>query len=453
MTLTAVRKDTRALTMTTEAEFDATPERVWQLWADPRQLERWWGPPSYPATVNAHDLRPGGRVEYHMTGPSGDQPKGYWDVDEVDPPRSIVFRDGFANDDGTANTDLPGTESRVTIREIGRGRTRMSIQSIFPSAEAMEQLLAMGMEEGLSQAVGQIDAILAGGGVEPETHTLRVPGAVLTYDIRRNGSSSEPVLLTIASPMGAAGFVSLARRFSDRTVVTYDPRGAERSTKVDDTSETTPDEHADDLRRLIDALGAGPVDLFANSGGAVNALALVAKHPELVRTLVAHEPPIAQIVADREAALAASRDIHETYQRSGMGPAMAKFIALVMHKGEISADYVDRPAPDPAMFGLPTEDDGSRNDVLLAQNLVSSTHFKPDFDALRAASTRIVIAVGVESEGELARRGGEAVAERLGTQPEIFPSNHAGFLGGEYGQTGDPDAFAAKLREVLASRA
>jgi uncharacterized protein YndB with AHSA1/START domain len=161
MTLTAVEKNPETLTMTVSAEFEASADRVWQLWADPRQLERWWGPPTYPATVDAHDLRPGGRVAYHMTGPAGDQPRAYWDVLETDPPRSLVFRDQFANNDGTPNTELPGTTSRVTIKEIGDGRTRMAIESIFPSREAMEKLLAMGMEEGLAQAVGQIDAILA----------------------------------------------------------------------------------------------------------------------------------------------------------------------------------------------------------------------------------------------------------------------------------------------------
>jgi uncharacterized protein YndB with AHSA1/START domain len=161
MTVTAVRKDPAALTLTLDAEFEASPERVWQLWADPRQLERWWGPPTYPATFTAHDLRSGGRVEYHMTGPEGDQPRGYWEVIEVDPPRRIVFRDGFANPDGTPSTELPVNEGRVTITDIGDGRTRMSIQSIFPTAAAMEQVLAMGMEQGLKQAVGQIDAILA----------------------------------------------------------------------------------------------------------------------------------------------------------------------------------------------------------------------------------------------------------------------------------------------------
>ena len=163
MTVTAIHKDPKSLTMTLTAEFDATAERVWQLWADPRQLERWWGPPTYPATFTKHELTPGARVEYHMTGPEGDQPKGYWDVDEVDPPHRLVVRDGFANEDGTPNDGLPVGVMRVTIEEAGDGRTRMFILSEFPSTEAMEQILGMGMEEGLRDAVGQIDAILAEG--------------------------------------------------------------------------------------------------------------------------------------------------------------------------------------------------------------------------------------------------------------------------------------------------
>jgi uncharacterized protein YndB with AHSA1/START domain len=161
VTVTAVHKDPARLTMTLTAEFEATPERVWDLWADPRQLERWWGPPAYPATFTRHDLRVGSRVEYHMTGPSGDQPHGYWDILEADPPRSLVFRDGFANDDGTPNEDFPRTEGRVRIEAIDGHHTRMFIESRFPTAEALEQLLAMGMEQGLTEAVGQIDAILA----------------------------------------------------------------------------------------------------------------------------------------------------------------------------------------------------------------------------------------------------------------------------------------------------
>ena len=285
----------------------------------------------------------------------------------------------------------------------------------------------------------------------PTMHTIDVPGASITYDVRRNDSATGPALLIIGSPMGAAGFTTLAGHFTDRTVVTYDPRGVERSKKTHDTSESTPDQHADDVHRVIAALGAGPVDLFASSGGAVNALALVARHPEDVRILVAHEPPTAQVLPDREPAFAATEDIQRTYQRSGFGPAMAKFIALVSFKGLIPADYVDQPAPDPAMFGLPTTDDGSRNDPLVGQNIITCTHYEPDFDALRAASTRIVLAAGAESEGELAHRGAEAVAERLGITPVTFPSGHGGFLGGEYGQTAEPEAFAAKLREVLSA--
>lgn len=285
--------------------------------------------------------------------------------------------------------------------------------------------------------------------IQSTTHTLNVPGATLTYDVRPNATTSEPVVLLIGSPMGAAGFGTLASHFADRTVVTYDPRGTERSTRTDPASPATPEQHADDLHQLILALDAGPVDLFASSGGAVNALALVQRHPEQVRTLVAHEPALLQILPDREAALAAVRAVHETYMRSGFGAGMAKFIALVQIKGPVPADWADQPGPDPAMFGLPSADDGSRTDVLMAQNMTSSTHYEPDFDALRRASTRIVIAAGSESEGELANRGAHAVAQRLGTTPVIFPSGHGGFLGGEYGQSGEPDAFAAKLREVL----
>jgi uncharacterized protein YndB with AHSA1/START domain len=170
VTVTAVQKDTTELTMTVVAEFAASPERVWQLWADPRQLERWWGPPTYPATFDSHELRPGGRVTYHMTGPSGDQPRGYWEVDAVQPPHRLTYRDGFLHDDGSVNPDLPMVTALVTIEDAGNGQARMSIENHFPSTEAMEQLLAMGMEEGMKQAVGQIDAILMEDAVAQPSH-------------------------------------------------------------------------------------------------------------------------------------------------------------------------------------------------------------------------------------------------------------------------------------------
>jgi pimeloyl-ACP methyl ester carboxylesterase len=285
---------------------------------------------------------------------------------------------------------------------------------------------------------------------EPKTHTLEAPGAVLHYDVRSNDASTEPVLLMIGSPMGAGGFVTMAGHFTDRTVVTYDPRSSERSKRTDGGLETTPDEHADDLHRLISALDAGPVDIFASSGGAVNALALVAKHPEQVRTLVAHEPPAAQEVPDREPALAACAGVRQTYYQSGFGPAMAKFIALVSLQGPVPEGYADQPGPDPAMFGLTTEDDGSRDDALTGQNIITCTHYQHDFAALRTAPAHIVIGVGEESAQMLAGRAAVAVAQRLGTEAVTFPGGHDGFLGGEYGGMGKPDAFAATLREVLA---
>ena len=289
------------------------------------------------------------------------------------------------------------------------------------------------------------------------TYTLEVPGATLTYDVRPNDASTERPLFLIGTPMGASGFTTLSSHFGDRTVVTYDPRGTERSVLTDAASPITPEIHADDLHRIIQEAGRGPVDLFASSGGAVNALALVAKHPEDVHTLVAHEPPLASLLPDREHALAACRAIYDTYMQKGANAGMAHFIAVVSHRGPFTAEVAAQPAPDPAMFGMPTEDDGDRSDAMLAKTILTIPSYEPDFDALRDAPTRIVMAAGEESggasEGEMACRASFAVANRLGTEPVIFPGGPGGFLGGEYGQSGKPDEFAAKLREVLSARA
>jgi pimeloyl-ACP methyl ester carboxylesterase len=279
---------------------------------------------------------------------------------------------------------------------------------------------------------------------EPKTQTLDLPGATLTYDIREARSeSTEPLLLMIGAPMDASGFTTLAGQFPDRTVLTYDPRGVGRSPRADGVAGAMPSEHAEDLHRLISELDAGPVDIFASSGGAVNALALVARHPEEVRTLVAHEPPLATVLPDREEALAVTEDIHETYVRDGFGSAMAKFIAFTSVRGPTPRDFPNH-ASNPADLGLPTEDDGSRDHPLLGPHMVYVSHYEPDFDSLREASTRIVIAGGAESEGTFPCRAALAVAERLGSEAVIFPSHHGGF-----GQQGDPDAFAATLRRVL----
>ncbi|MFI6832291.1 alpha/beta fold hydrolase [Kribbella sp. NPDC050241] len=285
---------------------------------------------------------------------------------------------------------------------------------------------------------------------EATTRTIDVPGAVLTYDIRPGSDGDKTPLVMVAAPMAAAGFTTLAGHFTDRTVVTYDPRRSERS-KLTTDADPTPETHADDIHRVIQvAVGPGPVDVLASSGGAVNMLAFVAAHPEVVRTLVAHEPPLVSALPDRETALAAVHDVRDTYERDGLGPGMAKFLGLIMHTGEVPADWTDRPAPDPAQFGLPTEDDGSREDPMLGHgHIVNTTGYEPDYAAIKAAPTRVVLAYGIESDGLITQRAAIAVAEALGVEPTRFPSDHGGFLGGEYGQTGDPDSFGARLREVL----
>ncbi len=160
MTVTDVVQDAEALTLTVTAEFTAAVERVWQIWADPRLLERWWGPPSYPATVVEHDLRPGGRVSYYMTGPEGEKYPGWWEVTAVDAPRSLDFQDGFADDGGTPDPNMPVTTTHVEIVDAGNGSSRMTLVSKSGSLEAMQKLLDMGMVEGFTTAVAQIDDLL-----------------------------------------------------------------------------------------------------------------------------------------------------------------------------------------------------------------------------------------------------------------------------------------------------
>jgi len=282
------------------------------------------------------------------------------------------------------------------------------------------------------------------------TRTLDVPGAVLTYDVAEPASppAARPLLL-VGSPMGAAGFGTLRGFFGDRVVVTYDPRGVERSVLTPDAEPATPRTHADDLHRVVAALDAGPVDVFASSGGAVNALAWVTEHPDDVVTLVAHEPPLPSVLPDAAEATAAMHALSGTYARDGWGHAMAGFLALVAHEGPVPADWTQRPAPDPAALGLPVDDDGSRDDPLFAVNLLTLPAYELDVDALRTAATRVVVAVGAESGENLAARGARAVAALLGDGATVLPGDHGGFLGGEYGQTGVPDRFGPALRTLV----
>jgi pimeloyl-ACP methyl ester carboxylesterase len=280
---------------------------------------------------------------------------------------------------------------------------------------------------------------------------LETPEADIAYDVHGPlpPADGRPPLVMIGQPMEADGFATLASHFPDRTVVTYDPRGLGRSTRKDGRVDNTPTDQAEDVHALIEELGAGPVELFASSGGAVTALALVAAHPGDVSTLVAHEPPLIPVLPDAEAAERARAGFRDAYEAKGWGAGMATFMAMTSWRGEFTDEYFAQPAPDPAQFGMPSEDDGSRDDPLLSDRSWAVSSYRPDVDALAAAPTRVVIAVGEESEGTFTGRSAVATAELLGQQANVFPSHHGGFLGGEFGYAGQPEAFARKLRDVL----
>ena len=283
------------------------------------------------------------------------------------------------------------------------------------------------------------------------THRLDTGDADIVYDVRGPLPTADgrPPLFMIGQPMDASGFSTLASYFPDRTVITYDPRGLGRSVRRDGRVDHTPAVQAEDVHAVIAALGAGPVEIFASSGGAVTALALVAAHPDDVTCLVAHEPPLIPVLPDAEAAERARAGVRDVYEARGSGAGMAAFIAMTSWQGAFTDDYFARPAPDPAQFGMPAEDDGSRDSPLLSDRSWAVSGYRPDADALAAAPTRVVIAVGEESTGVFTGRTSVATAELLDQQPTVFPSHHGGFLGGEHGYAGQPEAFADRLREVL----
>jgi pimeloyl-ACP methyl ester carboxylesterase len=232
-------------------------------------------------------------------------------------------------------------------------------------------------------------------------------------------------------------------------VVTYDPRGLGRSTRKDGRLDHAPTVQADDVHAVIEALGAGPVEMFASSGGAVTALALVAAHPHDVTILVAHEPPLIPVLPDAAAAERARAEVRDVYEAKGSGAGMAAFIAMTSWRGEFTDEYFAQPPVDPAAFGMPSADDGSRDDPLLSDRSWAISSYRPNFDALAAAPTRVVMAVGEESQNMFTGRTSQAAAELLGQHATVFPSHHGGFLGGEHGYAGQPEAFALKLRDVL----
>jgi pimeloyl-ACP methyl ester carboxylesterase len=273
-------------------------------------------------------------------------------------------------------------------------------------------------------------------GPDAVAQSLDVPGARLYYE--RQGAG--PLLLMIGSPMDSTGFAGLARALAARyTVVTYDPRGIGHSTREDSSQDVTPEQQADDVHRLLSALGGGPAHVFGSSGGATVGLALVTAHPGQVRTLVAHEPPVIELLPDRDQVVAQIDDIYATYRADGPDKAMAMFMA---HAGLAQESGAPRWQPSPEQLATMR----AATEVFLAHLLRPTTHFRPDLAVLRAAPARIVVGVGAASEGQLARRCAVALADRLGTPAVEFPGGHAGFVA-------LPDQCGQVLDQVLTESA
>jgi pimeloyl-ACP methyl ester carboxylesterase len=287
------------------------------------------------------------------------------------------------------------------------------------------------------------------------TQTLELPDVDLVYDVHGPIPTTDgrPLLFMIGQPMQADGFADLAAQFPDRTVVTYDPRGLGRSSvRRDGRDDQTPQDQADDLHALKEHLAQGKVDVFGSSGGAVAGLTWVERHPDDIATLLAHEPPsIWALPQDAEAADRALQAVRQSYQDKGFGAGMAGFMGLTMWQGEFGDDYFAQPAPDAAMFGLPTEDDGSRDDMLLSDRAITVTRYAYNVDAIVASPARVVIGVGEETGDSMPARTGRAVADLLDSEPVVFPSHHGGFVGGgpENPYAGKPEEFGIVLRKVL----
>ncbi|GAA1227330.1 alpha/beta hydrolase [Kitasatospora nipponensis] len=285
------------------------------------------------------------------------------------------------------------------------------------------------------------------------THTLTTADADIAYDLHGPPPSADGVrpLVMIGQPMTAEGFTALAFYFPDRPVVTYDPRGLGRSVRKDGRVDNDPAVQAADLHALVVELGVGPVDVFASSGGAVTALAWVTTHPEDIVVLVDHEPPLLSVLPDAAAAERGFERIRDAYDAGGFGPGMAAFIGYTSWQGEITDEFLAQPLPDPAQFGMQMPDDGARDSPLLSDRSWAIIRYQPDIEALRAAPTRIVTAVGEESAGVLTDRTSRALAALLGQEVVVFPSHHGGFQDASGGYPGQPEAFAKTLREVLAA--
>jgi pimeloyl-ACP methyl ester carboxylesterase len=289
---------------------------------------------------------------------------------------------------------------------------------------------------------------------ETQHHHLDVPGAKIYYEVRGSG----PLLLVVGQPMTSEPFGPLADLLAeDHTVVTYDPHGLGQSTVDDPSQPITPEVEADDLARIIDAVGGGPADVFGTSGGAVAGLALAAHQPDKVRTLIAHEPPVTELVEDAPHIRAAVDEVEDAYEQYGSGAGWGKFVSLVMHDGlvpETGPAPATWPPPGQADQGSeteqtqpePNEKQEADNALFFLRMLKPFTRYEPQVEALRAGAPRVVVAVGEASGEEIAKRSSVALAERLGTSAVVFPGDHGGFMA-------DPAGFAAAIRKELGQTA
>jgi clorobiocin biosynthesis protein CloN7 len=251
----------------------------------------------------------------------------------------------------------------------------------------------------------------------PTSHWLDVSGAHLYFEVQGSG----PVLMFIGHPMDTTGFATIAPAFADdHTVVTYDPRGFGRSTIEDRNQDADPNLIADDVRRILEAIGRGPAQIFGSSGGAVTGLALVARHPDLVQTLIAHEPPVAVLLPDAQQARDAMQDIYDTFRAEGAGPAWQKFLVFTGLGMPTQSEDAASPPPSDAMIAT--------SNRFFGQSLFPVTLYEPDIAALKAAPTRVLVGGGIASRGQFAQRTAAALAERLDTPLLEFPGGHAGFL-------------------------
>ncbi len=449
-----VRTATPTKQLVIERALKASPERVFDAFTDPDQLEKWWWPNGFTCPAAEVDLRLGGTYRLAMEWPSAIPAAQQFshhmggEYYAIERPHRLVMSGRAVNDE---QGELFATLIEVTI-EARDGGTALTIrQSYFepmPPAEAMG-----GAEQGWSEQLGKLERLLGDRPREPGTRAekLETAEADIVYDVRGPLPTLDgrPPLFMVGQPMDAGGFRTLASYFPDRTVITYDPRGLGRSMRKDGRVDHVPTVQAIDVHAVISALGVGAVEMFASSGGAVTALALVAAYPDDVTVLVAHEPPLIPVLPDAEAAERARTHFRDAYMAKGRGAGMAAFIAMTSWQGEFTEDFLARPTPDPVQFGLPSEDDGSRDDPVLSDRSWAVSSYRPDVDALVAAPTRIVIAAGEESIGTFTGRAAAATAERLGQRATVFPSHHGGFMGGDSGYAGRPEAFARKLRDVL----